>query len=238
MLKLSIIIPVYNEVRTIETLIRRVLEVELQDIEKEIIVIDDGSTDGTAESIKRIAQSDKNIHVISLSQNLGKGNAVRRGFNKSSGDIILIQDADLEYNPGEYKKLLKPILDKKADVVFGSRFIGDEPRRVLYNTHYMANKFLTFISNILTNLNLSDMETCFKVFSRKAMDEISGCLTSNRFGIEVDITAQVAKHNLRIYEVGISYDGRTYEEGKKITWKDGVAAIWHILRYNIFKKVD
>ncbi len=222
--KLSVVIPVYNEQATLGQLIKAVKAVPL-DMEKEIIIINDGSTDGPMPEA-----------TISFEKNQGKGSALRAGFSKATGDIVLIQDADLEYDPKDYPRLLGPILEGKADVVYGSRFIGDQPRRVLYNTHYIANKSLTFFSNLFSNLNLTDMETCYKVFSARALKEILPCLTSNRFGIEVELTAQIAKHHFRVYEVGISYNGRTYAEGKKITWRDGVAALWHIVRYNLFRR--
>ena len=171
-----------------------------------------------------------------MEKNRGKGATIRKGFKESTGSIILIQDADLEYNPGEYPFLIKPILDGDADVVYGSRFVTVLPRRTLYFSHYLANQLVTLLSNIFTGLNLSDMETGFKVFSREALDSILPCLRSNRFGIEPEITAQISKHKLRVYEVGISYRGRTYADGKKITWKDGLAAIWHIVRFNLFTR--
>lgn len=218
-MKLSVIVPVYNERATLKRLIASVQAVP---IDKEIIVVNDGSTDGPVPEA-----------TINFEKNRGKGAAIRAGFARATGDIVLVQDADLEYDPAEYPMLIKPIIDGKADVVYGSRFIGNQPKRVLYNHHYLANRFLTAVSNLFSNLNLSDMETCYKVFSRKALDAIKPCLTANRFGIEVELTAQVAKHNLRVYEVGISYSGRTYEEGKKITWRDGVAALGEIVYYNL-----
>jgi glycosyltransferase involved in cell wall biosynthesis len=235
-MKLSIVVPSYNERDTITQTIDAVFAVKV-DVEKEVIIVDDGSTDGTGDIIASIVKkysqkSHSNLHVYTQSINQGKGAAVRRGLAETSGDIILIQDSDLEYDPAEYPILIQPILDGKADVVYGSRFISNKPHRVLYNHHYLANKFLTLFSNLFSNLNLSDMETCYKVFSKEAIDSILPCLSSNRFGIEVEITAEIARHKMRVYEVGISYSGRTYEEGKKITYRDGIAALWHILRYN------
>jgi glycosyltransferase involved in cell wall biosynthesis len=229
-MKLSVIIPVYNEQATIASVVAAVEAVKLEGVKKEIIIIDDASTDGTREALKGY---EKKYQVIYQARNQGKGVALQRGFAVATGDAVLIQDADLEYDPQDYARLLRPILAGKADVVYGSRFIGDQPRRVLYNTHYLANKLLTFLSNLFSNLNITDMETCYKVFTKQAMAQILPCLTSPRFGIEVELTAQIAKHHFRVYEVGIAYDGRTYAEGKKITWRDGVAALWHILHYNL-----
>src|SRR3989344_7710491 len=230
---LSIIIPVFNERNTLSKLLEAVSGVLLENIDKEIIIVDDFSSDGTREILKKL---ETEYRIFYQQKNYGKGVAIRRGFKEATGDIVLVQDADLEYNPQEYKILLETILKGDADVVFGSRFVTDKPRRVLYNNHYLANKFLTFVSNLFSGINLSDMETCYKVFSRKAIKEILPCLTANRFGIEPELTAQVAKHKFRIYEVGISYRGRTYEEGKKIGWRDGIAALWHIIRFNLFTR--
>jgi len=229
-MKLSVIIPSYNEKDTIATLIERVQNVTLPHIEKEILVVDDGSTDGTREILKNT----QGIRFIFHEKNKGKGGAVKTGFQNATGDIILIQDADLEYDPNEYDRLLAPILSGYADVVYGSRFIGRDPHRVLYIWHYMANKFLTTLSNIFTGLNLSDMETCYKAFRREVSDSFKDKLESKRFGIEPELTARIAKGKWRVYEIGISYYGRTYEEGKKINWKDGLAAMWHIMRFNLF----
>ncbi len=227
-MKISVVIPVYNEINTIEEILARVDKVS---IKKEIIVIDDLSIDGTRERLKKIAADKENVKVIYHSRNRGKGAALRTGFESVTGDIIIIQDADLEYDPNEYPKLLEPILDGRADVVYGSRFIGG-PHRVLFFWHYMGNKLLTLISNALTNLNLTDMETCYKVFKSQILKDIN--LKSNRFGFEPEFTAKVAKKRLRIYEVPISYSGRTYSEGKKITWKDGFVAFCLIFWYRFF----
>lgn len=231
MKKLSIIIPAYNEKNTIREIVAKVLPVVLPvGLEKEILIIDDGSIDGTREILKTMVE----IKYIFHEKNLGKGGAIKTGFQKATGDILLIQDADLEYDPNEYGRLLAPILGGQADVVYGSRFIGGDPHRVLYIWHYFANRFLTVLSNIFTGLNLTDMETCYKVFRREVADSFKDKLRSKRFGIEPELTARVASGKWRIYEVGISYYGRTYEEGKKINWKDGLAAIWHIVRFNLF----
>jgi len=232
-MKLSIIIPVYNEKNTILKILDRVEAVSLVGIEKEIIIIDDKSNDGTFDILKTIEHK---YRVIYQEKNQGKGSAITVGFKVSSGDLIIVQDADLEYDPNEYKEVLEPIIKGDADVVYGSRFISNKPHRVLYFWHSVGNKFLTLFSNMMTNLTLTDMETCYKAFNRKALDLIKDRLVSKRFGIEPEMTALVAKNkDLVIYEVGISYRGRTYHEGKKINWKDGVSAFWHIIKFNIFE---
>jgi len=232
MKKLSIIIPAYNEENTLREILELVESVRLDRIEKEIVIVDDGSTDKTRDILKTLEDKYK---IIYQSRNMGKGAAVRTGFLEATGDIIIVQDADMEYDPHEYYKVIKPILDGRADVVYGSRFIGSSPRSVFNFWHYRSNKFLTWFSNILTGLSLTDMETCYKAFSRQALDKIKHKLTASRFGIEPEITAQIAKNRLRVFEVGISYYGRTYQEGKKISWKDGLAAIFHIIRFNLFR---
>ena len=225
--KLSIVIPVYNEKNTLSTLLTRV---EAVDYDKEIVLVDDCSTDGTREIVESY-KNKKEYTVAIHPHNQGKGAALRTGFAQASGDIIIIQDADLEYDPRDYGKLLEPILDGRADVVYGSRFLGG-PHRVLFFWHYLGNMALTLLSNITTNLNLTDMETCYKVFTRQVLDSID--LKCNRFGFEPEFTSKVAKQKFRIYEVPISYSGRDYAEGKKIGWKDGVAAIWFIIRFRLF----
>jgi glycosyltransferase involved in cell wall biosynthesis len=233
-MKLSIVIPVYNEKDSILEILKAVKEVSLpkEITNKEIIVVDDCSNDGTREILKKI--SDPEIKVFYHEKNKGKGGALNTGFERVTGDIVIIQDADLEYDPNEYPKLLGPIMDDKADVVFGSRFIGGESHRILYFWHSMLNKWLTFLSNIFSDLNLTDMETCYKVFRKSVLDQIH--IEENRFGFEPEITAKVGElsrtNNVRLYEVGISYYGRTYKEGKKIGWKDGMRALWCIFKYN------
>ena len=227
-MRLSVVIPVYNEVETIKEIVSRVLAV---DFEKEIIIVDDGSTDGTREQLEEISVAQKNVRVFSHDRNQGKGAALRTGFEATTGDIVIIQDADLEYDPREYAVLLEPILDGRADIVYGSRFLGG-PHRVLFFWHYLGNKFLTLLSNALTNLNLTDMETCYKVFRREVLSGMQ--LKSNRFGFEPEFTAKIAKKDFRIYETPISYSGRTYAEGKKIGWKDGVKAIVAIIWFRFF----
>ncbi|MCP4351380.1 MAG: glycosyltransferase family 2 protein [Desulfobacterales bacterium] len=227
--KLSVIIPIFNEADTVEQIVRLVQAVP---IDKQLILVDDYSTDGTREILQNIADAD-NIQVLFHEKNYGKGTALRTGISNAKGDMVIIQDADLEYDPNEYPKLIKPIVDGKADVVYGSRFAGGESHRVLYFWHYVGNKFLTLLSNCFTNLNLTDMETCYKVFRREIIQNIT--IEESRFGFEPEITAKVAAMRCRVYEIGISYYGRTYEEGKKIGWKDGVRAIWCILKYNIWR---
>jgi len=229
---LSIIIPTYNEKNTILRILELIEKVNLGEIKKEIIIIDDFSSDGTKEILHNLKNKYK---IIFKNKNEGKGAAVKEGFLLSTGDFLIIQDADLEYDPNEYIGIIKPIIDGHADVVYGSRFANYKPHRILYFWHHLGNKSLTILSNILTNLTLSDMETCYKAFNRQAIDIVKHQITSKRFGIEPELTALSAKNNLRIYEVGISYFGRTYQEGKKINWKDGIAAIWHILKYNLLK---
>ena len=244
-MKLSIVMPVYNERAFIQEVLMRVQAVTLS---KEVVVVDDGSTDGTREllqeweNVQRSGQREVSlqggrvllldgIRFLFQERNCGKGAALRRGFKTVTGDVVLVQDADLEYNPQDYDKLLAPIWDGRADVVYGSRFLGG-PQRVHYFWHYAGNKFLTLLSDMLTNLKLTDMETCYKVFRREVLEGIT--LKSDRFGFEPECTAKIAKGNWRVYEVPISYSGRTYAEGKKITWRDGASTLWYILRYNLF----
>lgn len=246
--RLSVVIPVYNERATIEELLRRVQAVH---VEKEIIVVDDGSTDGTREFLQELAAGVghnpavimlpsaraelrvDNIRVFFQDKNCGKGAALRRGFREAQGEIVIVQDADLEYDPQEYRQLLEPIERDAADVVYGSRFLGG-PHRVLFFWHSIGNRFLTTLSNMFTNLNLSDVWTCYKAFRREVFQDLD--LRENRFGFEPEITAKVARRNWRLYEVPISYYGRTYAQGKKITWKDGMRGIWCVIRYNLFSR--
>lgn len=226
-MKLSIIIPCYNENNTIRTLIQAVKASPVND--REIIIVDDGSKDGTRDTLQQL--KDAEVKIIFHEQNQGKGAALRTGFAAATGDICIVQDADLEYDPQEFPIVIQPILDGKADVVFGSRFQSGRPHRVVYFWHRVGNGFLTLMSNFFTDLNLSDMETCYKAFRREVIQSIDIC--ENRFGFEPEVTAKISKMNLRIYEVGISYYGRTYDEGKKIGWRDGIRAIYCILKYNL-----
>jgi glycosyltransferase involved in cell wall biosynthesis len=228
LLKLSIVIPVYNEINSIRTILENVRAVG---IDKEIICVDDYSTDGTRQLLGTLA--DETTKIFYHDRNLGKGAALRTGFGQASGDIVIIQDADLEYDPQQYPKLIQPILEGKADVVYGSRFVTGDYRRVLFFWHMMGNAFLTFLSNMLTNLNLTDMETGYKVFTGEVLKRIT--IEENRFGFEPEITAKISKMDVRIYEVGISYSGRTYREGKKIGWKDGISALRCVIKYNLFR---
>ena len=233
-MKISVIIPCYNEEHTILKVIKSVHE-SLNRYEYEIILVDDGSTDNTKELLEEYSRSDEKVEVIYHDINSGKGASLRTGFKAAIGDVVIIQDADLEYDPSEYSKLFKPIQDGKADVVYGSRFKSGDTTRVLFFWHKMGNLFLTGLSNLLTNLNLTDIETCYKVFRKEILDQIT--IEENRFGFEPEITAKISKirPRIRIYEVGISYYGRTYEEGKKITWIDGFRSLYVILKYNLFR---
>jgi len=227
---ITIVIPVYNERSTLIQLLDAVAAVDLGNVEREVIVVDDGSSDGTRELMAQEVEGRPDTKVFYHERNQGKGAALRTGFAACSGDVVLIQDADLEYDPQEFPRLVKPILDGRADVVYGSRFVGGDLHRVLYFWHSVGNRALTTLSNMLTDINLTDMETCYKVFRGDVIRSIQ--IEENRFGFEPEITAKLARGGYRFYEVGISYNGRTYEQGKKITWKDGMRALWCILKYN------
>jgi glycosyltransferase involved in cell wall biosynthesis len=226
-MKLSVVMPVYNERMTLREMIARVMSVN---VDLELICVDDGSTDGSADILTEVQQKHANLRVFRQPCNAGKGAALRRGIQEARGEVLIIQDADMEYDPSEYPILLEPLLQGKADVVYGSRFMGGRPHRVLYFWHRVGNWFLTLLSNAFTNLNLTDMETCYKVFRREIIQNIP--LEEDRFGFEPEITVKIAKRRLRVYEVGISYYGRTYEEGKKIGWRDGVRTLWCLLKYS------
>ena len=241
---LSVVIPVYNERDTLLDLLERVKAVPIR---KEIVLVDDCSQDGTRDLLKQLEdeqrdreaadsesrQATNRLTIVYHEKNQGKGAAVRTGFAAVRGNVVLIQDADLEYDPAEYPRLLHPIIEGKADVVYGSRFLGDQPHRVLYYWHYLGNRALTSLSNAFTNLNLTDMETCYKVFRREVIDEIAPRLRQNRFGFEPEMTARIARRHYRVYEMSISYSGRTYDQGKKIGWRDGLSALWCIIRYGL-----
>ena len=227
-MKLSIVIPVYNEASTIEDLVGRVLDVEMG-VETELVLVDDCSTDGSRDILERLATEHPDWQVVFHEQNQGKGAALHSGFAAATGDMVIVQDADLEYDPRDIPKLLDPMLDGHADVVYGSRFLGGGPHRVVYYWHYLGNRFLTMFSNMMTDMNLTDMEVCYKLFKREVLESVT--LQEKRFGFEVEITAKVAKGDWVVYEVPISYYGRGYSEGKKITWKDGVRAVWCILKF-------
>lgn len=231
MMKLSIVIPVYNEAQTISQVIKKIREAGLGGMEKEIIIVDDFSSDGTRQELSKHKASD-DIKILYHDRNLGKGAALRSGFKVLTGDFVIIQDADLEYDPQDYPRMLKPLVDGKADVVYGSRFSGQGPHRALFFWHYLGNRFLTALSNILTNLNLTDIETGYKAFRTGILRQLE--LKEDRFGFDPEFTAKVSRLKLRVFEVGISYFGRTYSEGKKISWMDGLTVIRCIIKYNLF----
>jgi len=238
-MKLSIIIPVYNEKNTIKEILAKIEAVKLDGIEKEIILIDDFSTDGTREILGNLDSNHK-AKAFFQNRNMGKGRAVKKGFEAASGDAVLIQDADLEYDPGDYPKLIQPIKDGLADVVYGSRFFNSEitlQNRIVYRRGYITSKALNWFSNVLNGFKLTDMYTGYKVFSRKAIEKIIPFIVSKRFGIDPELTALIAKNKFRILEVPIRYQGRTYQEGKKINWKDGLAAVFHIIRFNLLRRI-
>lgn len=229
--RISVVMPVYNERETLEEIIRRVAETPL---DVELVVVDDGSTDGSRAILERLAEAGLIQHLLLHERNRGKGAALSTGFRAVSGEVVIIQDADLEYDPEDYPLLLEPILEDRADVVYGSRFMGSGPHRVLYFWHYVGNRFLTLLSNMVTNLNLTDMETCYKCFRREVLEEVA--VEERAFGVEPELTAKIAQGRWRVYEVGISYAGRTYAEGKKITWRDGLWAVVCIGRYGLLRR--
>ncbi|MDD3647955.1 MAG: glycosyltransferase family 2 protein [Candidatus Dojkabacteria bacterium] len=227
------VIPVYNEITTIHKIIKEVEKVDLGDIEKEIVIVDDGSQDGTRDYVKKLP---KKYHIELHDKNRGKSSAVKTGILRTTGDLVVIQDADLEYDPSDYQKMLRPFIIRGADAVYGSRFKGEGPHRMIYFRNMVANKFLTFLSNLFTGFNLSDMETCYKMIRGNLIRGIAPELKSKRFGFEPEITAKLSKRKVRLYEVGISYYGRTQEEGKHIRFIDGVKAVWEIIKYNVFRR--
>ncbi|MEA3019421.1 MAG: hypothetical protein QOI47_945 [Actinomycetota bacterium] len=230
-MKVSVVIPVYNERRTLQEIVKAVEAADFLGMDHEIVLVDDCSTDGSRDLVSSM---DDRHTVVLQPRNRGKGAALRTGFARASGEILLVQDADLEYDPADYPRLLQPIIDGHADVVFGSRFLGGGPHRVSYFWHYVGNQVLTMMSNMVSNLNLTDMETCYKVFRREVLDEIT--LTSDRFGFEPEFTVKVARTGRPIYEVGISYYGRSYDDGKKITWRDGVDTAWCLFKFGLLRK--
>jgi glycosyltransferase involved in cell wall biosynthesis len=227
----SVVMPVYNERPTVEEVVERV---RTAPVDVELVAVDDGSTDGSRDVLRRLEEEGRIDRLVLKERNEGKGTALSTGFRAASGDVVIVQDADLEYDPGEYPRLLEPILSGKADVVFGSRFMGGRPHRVLYFWHYVGNRFLTLLSNMCTNLNLSDMETCYKCFRREVLEGIE--VEERAFGVEPELTAKIALGGWRVYEVGISYSGRTYQEGKKIGWRDGVRALYCIVKYGLWRR--